>query len=216
MLRGILGQLSAKQGRIVSFRDAADMLRAELEGCAQDAQLIKQAKRDLMEMLRARRLTAWGKRSGRRGQPDPAAEYEAIEARVYLDELVAVTEWGAIDADPDNLTAIVEYRGPSYREVRFYTGDVQQIWPVGSAATTTVAQTVADGRKLVQWLTELMRAKPDSPMSKGATKKAAATSGLQFSERAFSRAWANAVQQSAATRWSSPGRKSKRRIDTRI
>ena len=216
MLRWILRQLQAKQGRIVSFREAAEVLRAEVEANLRDDELIKQAKRDLMEVLRARRLTAWGKPNGRRGQPNPAAEYEAIKASVYLDDLVSLTEWNAIGADPDNLTAIVEYRGPSYRDVRFYAADVLQVWPAGSAETITAVQTVSDERKLVQWLTELMRAKPKSPMSKGATKEAAATSGQHFSERAFSRAWAMAVQQSGAARWSSPGRKSKRRIDTRI
>jgi hypothetical protein len=191
------------------------MLREEIEALQQDDERIEQARQILMGALRAGTLTAWGKRDARRGVPNPTASYEAITASVYLDDLVSITAWGTVGADPKQLEAICNYHGPSFRDVRFYTADVLKVCPARRVAETTNMRTIASERKLAKWLTELMRTKRDAPMSKAATKRAAAAKGLHFSDRAFISAWASAVRESGAARWSSPGRrKSKRRIDT--
>jgi hypothetical protein len=129
MLRWIVVRLSSSQGRTVSFRDAAGILREELEAFQQHSEQIEQARHNLIEALRAETLTAWGKRDARRGEPNPAAQYEAIAGSLFLDDLVSLTDWGTIGADPDHPTAIFNYHGPTFRDVRFYSAEVSKIWP---------------------------------------------------------------------------------------
>ncbi len=129
MLRYIARQLRVKYGRTVTFREAASMLRAEAEIEKQNDELIREAKHDLMEALRSRRVTAWGKRDARNGSPNPQAEYEAIPATVFLDDMATVTEWGTLGADPDHPTALFEYRGSTFRDLRFYTDEILTLWP---------------------------------------------------------------------------------------
>jgi hypothetical protein len=208
MLRWIVRQLRAKQGRVVPFREAADLLRKELEAVARYNAQVEEARRELITALRARTLTAWGKRDARHGEPTLAAEYEAIPANLFLDDLVSVSTWGTVGPDPEHPIAFFDYRGATFRDARFYAADVWQLWPVRKAHEATTVGTIANERKLVEWLTDLMRSTPNSSMSKAATKRAAIAAGLDFSARAFDRAWATAVRQSGATRWSKPGRKS--------
>jgi hypothetical protein len=156
MLRWIVVRLSSGQGRTVSFQDAAGILREELKAFQQYNEQIEQARHQLMEALRAETVTAWGKRDARRGEPNPAAQYEAIAGSLFLDELVSFTEWGTIGADPDQPTAIFNYRGPTFREVRFHAANVLQVWPVRGVGESTATRTVADERQLVEWLTKLM------------------------------------------------------------
>ena len=73
---------------------------------------------------------------------------------------------------------------------------------------------VAEGG-LSRWLTTMMQDKPDAPISKEKVKQLA-SSKFRFSKRGFERAWAKAVTESGAIRWSKAGRKSQRRIDTPI
>jgi hypothetical protein len=208
MLRWIVSRVGARQGRAVSFQAAGGILREKIEALQRYSAQIGRARPDLMETLRAGTLTAWGKRDARRGEPNPAAQYEAVVASVFLDELVSLTEWDTIGPESEHPTAIFTYRGPTFREVRFYAADVLQVWPERKVGEAKVVATIASERKLVDWLTKLMRTNPKSPMSKAATKRAATATGLHFSERAFSRAWAGAVQDSGSTSWSVPGPKS--------
>jgi hypothetical protein len=144
MLRWILRQLREKKGkgRFVRFGDAVELLRADLEAHRRHDELIGQARVELLEALRSRKLTAWGKRDLRRGEPHPAAEYETVPVTLFLDELVTLTEWDTIGADPDHPTAIYKYRGPSFRDVRFYAADVVQLW---TAPAPDAAQPRAPG-----------------------------------------------------------------------
>jgi hypothetical protein len=105
---------------LVSYTELAAMLRAELDADA-DSRVAK-ALHDLLEALRACKLTAWGKRDV--GEPNPAAQYEAIPASLFMDHRVSITEWGTISVNPEHPMAISEYRGPRFREARFYTAEV--------------------------------------------------------------------------------------------
>ena len=124
------------------------------------------AKRDLLEALRAGELSGWGKRDTRRGEPNPTAEYEAINKEIFLNELVGITERGTVGADPEHATAIFKYLGPSFSEVRFYSAEVLRVFPARKTSEEARTGTIASERKLVEWLTELMRSKPHNPMSK--------------------------------------------------
>jgi hypothetical protein len=209
MLRWIVRQLRAKHGRVVSFREAATLLREEIDARHRYESQINEARQNLMVALRAGTLRAWGKRDARRGEPNPAAEHEAVAVSLFLDELVALTEWDTIGPDPEHPTAIFTYRGPTFRDVRFYTIDVLHSWPIQQLReATSTTTTVAGERRLTEWLIALMRTNPDSPRSKAATKAAATAAGLQSGERPFSRAWTTAIRESGATSWARPGRKS--------
>jgi hypothetical protein len=143
MIRRIVATMSARQGRVVSFREAADRLRSELAAIQRDSEMLKEAKRVLMAALSSGKIRAWGKRDLGRGAPNPAAGYEKIERGVFWDELVSVTEWGKVDANPDDLRAILNYRGPTFREVRFEAEDVRRLWPVHECSGATVVAAVA-------------------------------------------------------------------------
>jgi hypothetical protein len=190
---------------VVSFREASDRLRDELQEHKRLEELIKHARDDLVTALRARKLAAWGKRHNRRSEP---SEYEAIPASVFLDELVSITEWGAVGPDPEHPTALFKYRGPTFREVRFYTADVINVWPRWKGGEAAARRTSARESELERWLAQQMRAAPNAPRSKPTMKEEANLAKLKFSERGFNRAWAKAVQRSGATCWSRPGRKS--------
>jgi hypothetical protein len=130
MLRWIRAQARKREGRLVTYAELAAQLRGELEKATNDAAQIEQARHELLEALRASKLTAWGKRNTRPGQPSPTAPYEAIAAAVFADELVSITEWGTVGADPEHPTANHKYHGASFSEVRFYSDEVISLWPV--------------------------------------------------------------------------------------
>lgn len=74
--------------------------------------------------------------------------------------------------------------------------------------------TIAAEKRLQSWLETQMRAKPKASPGKSAVKAAANAAGHVFSNRAFIRAFANAVSATGASDWSLAGRKSARRIET--
>jgi hypothetical protein len=129
MLRWIRATARQREGRLVTYAELAGRLRAELEAGAEEEVQVERARRELLEALRAARLTAWGKLDLRPGQPNPAAQYQAIPASIFIDELVSITEWGTVGADPHHPTAIHNYRGQSFREVRFHSAEVMAVWP---------------------------------------------------------------------------------------
>ncbi len=94
---------------------------------------IAEAQQELLEALRASKLVVWAKRDQSGGGPNALAVHDEVSASIFMDEIVTVTEWGAICADPDHPTAIYSYRGPRFREARFTTKDVLGIWPLRPA-----------------------------------------------------------------------------------
>jgi hypothetical protein len=198
MLEDLVQQLNQKKLCGGTFREAAKALRRELISHNRYQEQIAKAKSELRRALRAGQLTAWGKRT-------QDAQHEAIPAGLFLDDLVSVTEWDTVEGDPERPS---KYRGPTFREVRFYSEGVLNVWP---EPTTLKAgpQSITKEQALVGYLTDLMRRKPDTPMSKAATKEAATDAKLTFSERGFSRAWSLAVYHSGVTHWSKPGPKPK-------
>ena len=82
------------------------------------------------------------------------------------------------------------------------------LWPPNEPFEPSHGASIAAERRLTAWLTDLMRGQPDKPIPKAAVKERAVDTGFTFSQRAFQRAWANAVVASAASKWAQPGRKS--------
>lgn len=129
MLRWIVRQLSAKSGRNVPFAEAARMLREGLEQSQRGCVQTDRALRDLIHALRVRRLLIWAKRDLPDRKANPSAQYECLDAGLFLDELVSVTEWGTVGPDPELPVARFKYCGPTFREGRLYTADILGLWP---------------------------------------------------------------------------------------
>jgi hypothetical protein len=81
-------------------------------------------------------------------------------------------------------------------------------------AIATTAATIGKEKRLKDWLMQEMQARPEAPISKSEMQQKAIACGYRSSVRGFERAWATALRESGATKWSAPGRKSRRRIDT--
>jgi hypothetical protein len=129
MLRWILRQLSSTSGRIVSFGEAVTTLREELEEARRWDARTDQGLEDLVHSLRLRAIEIWAKRDLPRGQENPAAQYEAVDSSLFLDESIVVRKGGTIEPGSDTLGAIFDYRGPTFRDARLYTKDVLRLWP---------------------------------------------------------------------------------------
>jgi hypothetical protein len=90
------------------------------------------------------------------------------------------------------------------RYVAERVGAAQESAPAEAAASTHAAE-----RRMRDYLEGRMRASPKkSPGTKEAVRAEAEKAGHKVSDRAFLRAWANAVTATGATAWSQPGRKS--------
>ena len=71
-----------------------------------------------------------------------------------------------------------------------------------------VVKTIRAERRTVEWLTARMKACPDSPAPKSEVRAAAEADGLpRIADRAFNRAWVEAVRTSGAAAWSAGGRR---------
>lgn len=105
---------------------------------------------------------------------------------------------------------------PRYHDVLINTKELRVAWAaIAKPATpSALGTTVAAETRFTAWLIEQMRVAPNSPPGKAAIVNEAKAAGFSISERAFGRAWSRAVQEANVPAWSSPGRKSKRRIET--
>jgi hypothetical protein len=186
---------------VLSFRELSEMLREELNAYGASHDLLRKAAQDLLQKCRLKALVLWGRRNAPNGTPNPAAEFEQIPLKILLDDNVAIANWDTLEANPEDQAALLQYRGPTFRDVRCCTEAVIRLWPAHT-------HTIADERKLVDWLTGLMRSNPDAPMTKAAARRLASNKQFNFSKRGFERAWVAAVKDSKAMRWSQPGRKS--------
>jgi hypothetical protein len=120
--------------------------------------------------------------------------------------------WETGPGNVEHYEATWRWQARPVQRLEVSTIDVNVIWDASKVppiSGPSGGSTVADGRRLERWLTDRMSGNPDAPMSKADTKEAAESAGLRFSDRAFHRAWSNAIQASGATQWSKAGRKPK-------
>jgi hypothetical protein len=172
---------------------------------------IDQAQSQVISLVRDEKLSAFGRRAIRERQSDPTAVHEKLDPMLFLGpRTIDLDGWVREDTNlPFKETQ--GYKGPYFDLIRFRTDDVTRIWPAPRAGKAT---TKAIGVTFTKWLTEQMRASPTMPVAKVAVQQAAHAAGFSVSGRAFARAWANAVEASGAMRWSGPGPRSSRRIDS--
>jgi hypothetical protein len=180
---------------------------------------LDRAQQEMIAAVREERLELFGHKAKGDGQADPSAIAERVEAVLFLgprtidldgwireDRQLPIEEWAG-------------YRGPYYDRLHLRTSKVLALWPErappeSDVSTIPPASTAAQETSITKWLVLRMTAAPTVPRSKVTMKEAARSAGVNFSGRAFERAWHAAVQESGASAWSKPGRKSKRRIDT--
>jgi hypothetical protein len=180
---------------------------------------LDRAQREMITAVREERLELFGHKAKGDGHSDPSAVAERVEAVLFLgprtidldgwvreDRQLPIEEWAG-------------YRGPYYDRLHLRTSKVLALWPErapreSDVSTIPPAGTAAQETSITKWLVSRMTAAPTVPRSKEAMKEAARSAGVNFSGRAFERAWLAAVQESGASAWSKPGRKSRHRIDT--
>jgi hypothetical protein len=127
-----------------------------------------------------------------------------VRARTRDGNLVSLEGRDLVGLDVDFIQSALIGDGGVFGSVR-----VRRILPMPSQ--TAVAHTSRDAALMEVFLHRLMTDNPQSPMTKADARKAAVASGLgDVSNRAFGRAWANAVQSSGASRWSTPGNRRRR------
>lgn len=149
LLRQIRARARQRKGRLVSFQELVVMLRADIDAAENHNANIERARHSLLEALRQSKLTAWGKNGAHpreSGSILPASityvmagrvittpEYEVIPSAVFMDDHVTITERDEVGGHP----GWHEYRGPTYRNVRFLSSEVLGIWPsdVGDLGT---------------------------------------------------------------------------------
>lgn len=144
LLRSIRAKARKRENRPVSFRELAVMLRAELVAIAKDDARISKARHSILELLRASKLSAWGKRETHSRVPGSQRpgevtyvqvggflspeQHEKIDAAIFMDDRITITEWGDVGPDPEHFAASYEHHGPRFREVRFRTSEVLAVW----------------------------------------------------------------------------------------
>jgi hypothetical protein len=86
--------------------------------------------------------------------------------------------------------------------------DAPEQSPAATAAQNSVIGGIASERRVAKWLADAMRAEPANPVPKSEMRaRAERDSSLSVSERAFERAWSEAVKTSQAVAWATPGRR---------
>ncbi len=143
-LRWISAKASRRAGRIVTFRELADVLGRELQALAD-------AHRQLLDAFREGKLPAWGKfefaqdeRARRRF--GSAAGKQLIPPDLLPEYGATITPYGRLGADPADPIGYRQYVGPVFRDVHFERHELLALWPAARAAVVGIAEPVATDR----------------------------------------------------------------------
>ena len=192
-----------------------DLLAADIKQCERNQDKLRQAFRDVMGAVRARRLAVLARPALHHGKPNISAVHQVLDPEPFVGpraiDLFGVVDYARLDTnefDPrqQNDFDFLDYKGPWFDEVRFNAEQVRALWP----ALPPAARTIAAERSLEAWLVARMKASPDHSPGAASIKIEAAAAGHHSSLQGFKRAWANAVKNAKTPKWSAPGAKSKR------
>jgi hypothetical protein len=193
-------------------------VRQWIRAVAQHNILTENTKAALCAEIAAGNLVALGRLGKRRQKHFTSEPHEAIPRTFFANpESTIFAGWATCFG-----------HGPDWGDIRFERDEVLRLLdriqsqPNAVNAHAEVASptaghpTIGQETALKNWIAMEMRRALNAPRSKDFMRTAAATEAkLEFSQRAFERAWHNAIAETGATDWLKPGRKSKRRIDTR-
>jgi hypothetical protein len=177
-LRAIRARARKRLKRLVSYGELATELRAEITASHKGQILLQGAAADMMEALRAGKITAFGQRRHPAGAANPGAIHEAVPIEVLIHPAVTLKYLNELGVDMDaDFKAREAHKGQAYDDVRFKTAEVLALWPSDSVSDRTgspgrptsshlvlsefqrraeageAASTITDeGKALVRWL----------------------------------------------------------------
>jgi hypothetical protein len=127
LLRAIRAKARKREGRLVTFAQLAKELRSEVTRKTREEEQIDHAQKEMVETVRASRLTVWARRYVKREMS--IGVHEPVPVSIFMNDMVTITHWGKIGAAPHHATAILSYHDPEYREATFKTAQVLELWP---------------------------------------------------------------------------------------
>ena len=139
-LRAIRARARQRTGHLISFPQLAKQLRAEIEDNQRRSVLVERSTAELLEAIRAEKITAFGQRRFPNGDRNPGAPHDPVPIEAVIHPSVTIELWNqlAIDSEAD-ITAWNARRGMAFDDVRFKTADVLRLWPVQSIAAETAS-----------------------------------------------------------------------------
>jgi hypothetical protein len=172
---------------------------AAVDGLSIDEQKLPEALTEIHDTLVTAQITAW---SSTTQEPVPR-------------ELPATT-WSMFEfayEEKNGLLYTFTFR-PSgstderpLKDLRFKSVEVRRHWP-GVEPVPPPATTVAAQVECRRWLSNEMRASPDRPRAKSQVWTDARKRFPKLSKRGFDRAWADAISETGAQKWSKAGPRS--------
>lgn len=183
-------------------RWVAERTREAVDGWSIDEERLFEIVPEIQGALAAGEVRAWAHTPNdpvpRELPSETWAVYQlAIEERDDLLWIVPVLA----SASPDDERTLLN--------IRLSRDDVLLRWPNEQGSTPPhEVGTVAAEHRCRLWLLKLMKADPNNPRPKQALREEAKSRFPKLSNRGFERAWAAAISQSGADRWSAPGRRS--------
>jgi hypothetical protein len=134
-LRKIRRRASEYEGRPVSYRELLASVRADIYEHDGDAPDIADAARQVIEALRAEKLTAYGLPSSRNGSARHSTALEPVPLGVLLHPTTTIDLNGQIGTDSEAEMLIwMRRRALTYHDVMFQTSAVLALWPVEASA----------------------------------------------------------------------------------
>jgi hypothetical protein len=154
-----------------------------------DNTVVTVAESELLDELRSGQLSA-----------------EAIRNDRDESQIIKPSDWsrGRIQFDP---TRLVLGRDHWWSDILFDSAEVLAIWPLPDERRLTIGAET----ECFEWLCEEMQAGPQNGAKPEYEAEAIATFGV--SQRAFNRAWANAVRANPDSNWGKSGRPKKNQYE---
>lgn len=129
-LRRIRAKARRQSGKLVSFADLARQLADEINKNRTSQRLLDQANADLLEMLRAEKLSAFGQQRQSDGKPNPGARHSEIPIDVLIHPMLTIELWNQLTIDnAASATAWNARRSLAFDDVRFRSADILRLWP---------------------------------------------------------------------------------------
>ena len=196
-----------------------DALAADIEQWQRNKEALVQAFRDVMDAVRAGRLTVRARRALPNGTPDINAGHEELDAAKWFLGPRAISLSGGVEYTGESsiplmvqtpLEALFDYTGPRWDDAQFIAGQVQAEWSASMVRQRSkTAATAGAEKQLQKWLEAEMRKSPASSPGKREMMRRATIAKHSFSGEGFQRAWVQAVLNTGAAGWSKAGAKSK-------
>lgn len=117
----------------IAFREtrlrgnSRDVLTAGAD-LAADA-VIEGARRELLATIGFGKLDWEGQRVVAGREPDEQSNFEKIPAELATVPAATISDWGSFGPSPAYPIAVVQWRKPRYRSVRFQRSEVLALWP---------------------------------------------------------------------------------------